>query len=525
MTGLAAALRRAAGTVTDVACRAAGRRNVVRAARLVLNRARLDVPNDMSANGETALQDWVLDLCPVGEALHVVDVGANIGRWSTAMLDAARRRGRAADLHLHAFEPASSTFCRLAGELNGQRVAMRRAALSDHVGSSNLHVIAPGAGTNSMHEAPDLPADATREKVTTTTLDAYATREGIGHIALAKVDTEGHDMAVLRGARDLLAEHRIAIAQFEYNHRWVYARAFLRDAFDLLEPLGYRVGKLTPAGVELYSGWDAELETFIEGNYVACGPGVAERLPSIKWWKSANSEGSVVAPGIFELLKALGRPLPGMRRLSLLRQRVGFRGSVRYWEDLYASGGTSGAGSYGYLAVGKADFLNAFVRHHQVESVIEFGCGDGNQLALAAYPLYVGLDVSRTAIERCAARFADDPTKSFFSYDGGCFVDRSGTFTADVAISIDVIYHLVEDSIFETYMAHLFNASRRYVVIYATDTEVPNTAPHVRHRNFTSWVSENCRAWRLDQVARGPRADADGADFFVFERIIDVGNH
>jgi len=91
---------------------------------------------------------------------------------------------------------------------------------------------------------------------------------------------------VLQGARGLLAGHRVAVVQFEYNHRWVFARAFLRDAFDLLAGLGYQVGKLTPMGVEFYPGWDPDLETFVEGNYVACSPVAAGRLPAVRWWKA-----------------------------------------------------------------------------------------------------------------------------------------------------------------------------------------------------------------------------------------------
>ena len=146
-------------------------------------------------------------------------------------------------------------------------------------------------------------------------------------------------------------------------------------------------------------------------------------------------------------VRDLIRPLPGVRRLSLLRQRVAFGGSAQYWERNYARGGTSGAGSYDALARGKAAFLNEFVRTREIGSVIEFGCGDGNQLSLADYPNYIGLDVSRSAIERCQHRFAADPVKSFFLYDGACFTDRAGVFTADLAISLDVIYHLTEDPV------------------------------------------------------------------------------
>jgi SAM-dependent methyltransferase len=216
--------------------------------------------------------------------------------------------------------------------------------------------------------------------------------------------------------------------------------------------------------------------------------------------------------------KDLIRPLPGVRELSLLRQRAAFRGSARYWEQNYARGGTSGPGSYHALAAGKAAFLNDFARTREIWSVIEFGCGDGNQLSLADYPAYIGLDVSRSAIQLCQRRFADDPTKSFFLYDGACFTDRAGLFAADLALSLDVIYHLIEDAVFETYMTHLFAAGTRFVIIYATNGEQAGTAPHVRHRHFTSWVGACCPDWRLLEVTRGPDSGPGRADFFTYER-------
>lgn len=188
-------------------------------------------------------------------------------------------------------------------------------------------------------------------------------------------------------------------------------------------------------------------------------------------------------------------------------------------ERNYARGGTSGAGSYDALAQGKAVFLNEFVRTRGIGSVIEFGCGDGNQLSLADYSSYIGLDVSRTAIELCQHRFAVDPAKSFFLYDGACFTDRAGVFTADLAISLDVIYHLTEDAVFETYLAHLFAAAAKYVIIYATNAERHGTAPHVRHRHFTPWVQTHCPDWHLPEVTRGPNPGPDRADFFIYERL------
>jgi hypothetical protein len=217
-------------------------------------------------------------------------------------------------------------------------------------------------------------------------------------------------------------------------------------------------------------------------------------------------------------VKEILRPLPGVRRMSLVRQRLVFAGSAAFWERRYQRGGTSGAGSYGVLARGKAEFLNAFVREHAVESVIEFGCGDGNQLSLAEYPRYIGLDVSRSAIGLCQQRFAEDTSKSFFLYDGNYFADQAGIFVADLAISLDVIYHLVEDPVYETYMNHLFSAGRRYVVAYSTDAVMADMCPEVRHRRFTSWIERNRPQWRLAERVPGPGSGPDRPDFFVYER-------
>jgi hypothetical protein len=44
-------------------------------------------------------------------------------------------------------------------------------------------------------------------------------------------------------------------------------------------------------------------------------------------------------------------------------------------------------------------------------------------------------------------------------------VDRGGLFTADLAISLDVIFHLIEDAFFNTYMTHLFAAGWNFVIM------------------------------------------------------------
>ena len=116
-------------------------------------------------------------------------------------------------------------------------------------------------------------------------------------------------------------------------------------------------------------------------------------------------------------LKALVRHMPGVRSIYIWYSKIRFRGSRLYWENRYARSGNSGAGSYQRLAIFKAETLSSFVKTRDIQSIIELGCGDGNQLALADYPKYLGLDISSTALKMCTDRFHDDSTKTFALYD------------------------------------------------------------------------------------------------------------
>ncbi len=202
---------------------------------------------------------------------------------------------------------------------------------------------------------------------------------------------------------------------------------------------------------------------------------------------------------------------------------VTFRDSPSYWEQRYARGGNSGAGSYGCLADFKARILNDFVREQGIETVVEFGCGDGHQLSLAEYPTYIGVDVSASAVALCRQRFAQDSHKRFLLRDATARIDEA--VVAELALSLDVIYHLVEEHVFQCYMSQLFDAARRYVIIYSSNVDSLPPMPHVRHRNFTTWIEEHRPDWTLvERIAnqfpfdpRQPNASSL-ADFFVFAR-------
>jgi hypothetical protein len=166
--------------------------------------------------------------------------------------------------------------------------------------------------------------------------------------------------------------------------------------------------------------------------------------------------------------------------------------------------------------------LNGLVSSAEVQRVVELVCGDGSQLALANYPTYVGFDVSPTAVDLCRERFAHDRSKTFHLYRAGCPAEPP----ADLALSLDVIYHLVEDDVYEQYMADLFASSRRLIAIYSSDGPAGHReVPHIVHRTFTEWVLDRCPEWVLDvhvpnpYIGAGDDDEESFASFYIYRRL------
>jgi len=209
-----------------------------------------------------------------------------------------------------------------------------------------------------------------------------------------------------------------------------------------------------------------------------------------------------------------------------IQQKKRFHGSINYWEDRYKREGNSGDGSYDHLAEFKAAVINTFIEQHHIQTVIEFGCGDGNQLLLSKYPHYIGLDVSPTAIQKCNKLFHDDPSKSFFLYHSMAHFDKAGLFRAELTLSLDVLFHLVEFDIFKNYLFHLFESAKNYVIIYASDfdQEKEPVYRHENRRNFTRFVKENFKEWELMEIVKNKYPSIEFgekgslSDFYIYRK-------
>jgi FkbM family methyltransferase len=195
-----------------------------------------------------------------------IDVGANVGTYSTQLLS------RFQDSSIWAFEPNPFTFERL----------------KKHVENGNIHTVNMGLssqdGTLSFYDRKDkngssphgsLYSEVIEEihsvesvsfSVRATTLDDFLEKHQIKKINLLKIDTEGHELEVLKGAKKAIASGLIDLIHIEFNEMNIVSRVFVCDFVKTLPD--YVPYRLLPHGVLMLDNVPLKTELFAYQNLI-----------------------------------------------------------------------------------------------------------------------------------------------------------------------------------------------------------------------------------------------------------------
>ena len=99
-------------------------------------------------------------------------------------------------------------------------------------------------------------------------LDNFSEIHKVSHIHLLKIDVEGHELFVLKGAERMLKNNKIDFIQFEYGTGNYLSKTYLYDFFQLLSE-NYRIYKLLSNGILEIKEYNTDIEIHILSNYVA----------------------------------------------------------------------------------------------------------------------------------------------------------------------------------------------------------------------------------------------------------------
>jgi FkbM family methyltransferase len=144
-----------------------------------------------------------------------VDVGANIGLYSVLAAGLVGKQGR-----VIAFEPSRRTYLRLLENIHRNRfrsVDCVNAALSDASGTTRLYAGGPemDAWNSLTHSTDGHVLEA--EEISTMTWDEYSAQHAMDdRVTLMKIDVEGWETAVLKGARRALGDQKAPVLQVEF---------------------------------------------------------------------------------------------------------------------------------------------------------------------------------------------------------------------------------------------------------------------------------------------------------------------
>jgi FkbM family methyltransferase len=222
--------------------------------------------DDIYRSGEIGAMKYVASLLKGGKSV-VFDVGANEGSYTREL----SRFFLNADVYC--FEPSHSTYAILksnVGDLSG--VHLGNFGLGKETGEAELYYSeAEGSGIASVYDRRLSHIGITletKEKISIRRIDKFCESEGIPRIDFLKLDIEGHELAALEGAGDMLEQNKIRFIQFEFGGCNIDSRTYFQDFWYLLSPK-YNISRIVSDGLYPIQRYSEILEIFRTINYLA----------------------------------------------------------------------------------------------------------------------------------------------------------------------------------------------------------------------------------------------------------------
>lgn len=219
-----------------------------------------------TVNGENYLLNSILPLIIPMENPIFFDIGANVGNFRKSLFSSFPKAV------IYAFEPHPKNFSTLNASLKSTNLKSYNLALGDHRGELTLYDWADSDGSThaSLHEAIILEhynQDTVKYAVSVETLDDFCNINEVMDIDFIKIDTEGHELSVLEGAKKLIEKRRINFIYFEFNQTNIISKVFYRDFRILLKD--YEFYRLLPHGALRLGDSTALTEIFAYQNIIA----------------------------------------------------------------------------------------------------------------------------------------------------------------------------------------------------------------------------------------------------------------
>lgn len=197
----------------------------------------------------------------------VLDIGANTGSYSK------RLRSINSNIDIFSFEPHPLTYNKLIKNLDHLNIKSLNLGVGSVAGTLNLYDYANQDGSEHASIYEDViksihKGTVTKHKINVITLDEFTYQHNIEKVLLLKIDTEGHEIEVLKGFEKFIRANKVYMIHFEFNEMNIVSRVFFKDFWDFLP--NYNFYRLLPNGLIHIKNYSPILcEIFAYQNIVA----------------------------------------------------------------------------------------------------------------------------------------------------------------------------------------------------------------------------------------------------------------
>lgn len=219
--------------------------------------------SDLMESGELDVLKYVSSTTSHIANPVVFDIGANNGQYLGQLLAILP-----VNTCFYCFEPSTRAFENLRKVAQGHNnVSLLKFGVGERQNKMILRYPVSGSVLASLHVFNDLE-NAESEEIEITTIDTFCTQHNIECIHFLKMDIEGHEVAALKGAKQMIAAGKINMIQFEFGQPNIASRTYLKDFYTALGSQ-YNIFRIVRGGLAPLGKYSEENEVFLTTNYLA----------------------------------------------------------------------------------------------------------------------------------------------------------------------------------------------------------------------------------------------------------------
>jgi len=223
---------------------------------------------DISSDGELNVMRYVRHKCLSNKNTVIFDVGANVGNYSQKIV----KEFKNINFQLYSFEPSKETFFELKKRSkNIPNLRLYNIGFGEKSGTKTLFYDKKKSGLALMYNRRLLHFGIKmnlKESIKIYTIDDFCKRNRIQKIDFLKLDTEGHELSILKGAKKMIKDNVIRFIQFEFGGCNIDSKTYFQDFFYLLNKK-YYIYRILKDDFYSIDSYKEIYELFLTTNFLA----------------------------------------------------------------------------------------------------------------------------------------------------------------------------------------------------------------------------------------------------------------